>query len=95
MINNEKLALAEAFIERGELKNAKKTLIEILENSEEEDDIDVIIKNANTIIALEIIDQVIKQDPNTIEELQKELSAQTKSCETSSRIDDMIAKGLL
>lgn len=97
MIDRQKLSLAEVLIEKGEIKKAKQTLLEILEASKEGDDIDIIIKNANTIIALEIIDQVIQNDPMAVEELKQELSAKTETtpCETSAKIEEMIAKGLL
>jgi len=97
MTENQKLAIAEALIEKGEIKKAKELLTEILEASKDDDNIDVIIKNANTIIALEIIEQVIKNDPQAVEELKLELSASAESspCTTSSKLEEMIAKGLL
>jgi thioredoxin-like negative regulator of GroEL len=97
MSETKKLAIAEKLIEQGELKKAKEILTEILEKSGEDENIDVLIKNANTIIALEIIDQIIKSDPKEAERFKKQLVAQKESdpCQTSCKLEEMIAKGLL
>jgi proteasome assembly chaperone (PAC2) family protein len=84
MKTNEILKQAGALIECGEIGKAKTLLLEALTTTNDSQDIETILRDANTILALEIIEQCCKKKPKDMEKFADALNHESQKSQQST-----------